>query len=161
MISISKSFKIGVKSFNTLKNTFTPIEKLEEITALMFFSLITSAFPLACSSVNPVVPTTKFTPQSAVLLMVSTAAGAMVKSTNTSAPDSFNAFSKSSEPTIGTPILPIPAFSPASTPAKGVFGISIAATTSISSCSVIFLIMPEPILPAAPVTATFIIISSK
>ena len=46
--------------------------------------------------------------------MVSTAAGAMVKSTNTSAPDSFNAFSKSSEPTIGTPSLPTPALSPAS-----------------------------------------------
>ena len=92
--------------------------------------------------------------------MVSTAAKAIVKSTSTSAPDSFKAFSKSSEPTIGTPIGPIPACSPASFPAKGVFGISIAATTSMSSCSVIFLIIPEPILPAAPVTATFNIISS-
>ena len=59
-----------------MKNTFTPIEKFEVITALTLFSLITAAFPAACSSENPVVPTTRFTPHAAAVLMVSTAAKA-------------------------------------------------------------------------------------
>ena len=52
--------------------------------------LISSALFLLCSSVNPVVPTIKLTPHAAVLLIVSADAGAIVKSTKTSAPEDFN-----------------------------------------------------------------------
>ena len=106
---MSKSYNNGANFFKVLKNTFTPIAMLDEITAQTLLSSIFLTLVAICSSVNPVVPTTTFTPQAVAILIVSTAAGAIVKSTNTSAPDAFKVSSNFSEPTISTPSSSIPA----------------------------------------------------
>ena len=92
-----------------LKNTFTPIAMFDEITAPTLFSSTFLIFEAICSSEKPVVPTTTFTPHEVAILIVSTAAGAIVKSTSTSAQEAFNVSSNFSEPTISTPSSSIPA----------------------------------------------------
>ena len=74
IISISKSYNKGANFFNVLKNTFTPMDMLDEITAPTLFSSTFLMFEAICSSVKPVVPTTTFTPHAVAVLIVSTAA---------------------------------------------------------------------------------------
>ena len=71
---MSKSFKTGVNFFKVLKNTFTPIDILDEITAFTSLSFTFLIFSAICSSVKPVVPTTTLTPHAVAFLTVSTAA---------------------------------------------------------------------------------------
>ncbi len=93
---------------------------LGEMTAPTPLSLIDCVFSAICWSVNPVVPTTRFTPDSAVVFIVSTAALAMVKSIRTSGFLDSRVSLSFSAPTIGILIGPIPITSPTSFPCRGV-----------------------------------------
>ena len=92
-----------------LKNTFTPIAMFDEMTAPTLLSSTFFMFDAICSSVKPVVPTTMLTPQEVAVFIVSTAAGAIVKSTKTSGFADFKVSSNFSDPTISTPNSPMPA----------------------------------------------------
>ena len=106
---------------------------LGAITAFTLFDLITSFISVICSSVKPVVPTTRFTLFCEAVFIVFTAAPAMVKSTSTSGFIFFNTSFSLLAAVISIPIFPIPITSPMSFPAIGVSGDSIAAAIFMSS----------------------------